>query len=53
MERKAQAEFNPLLTLEPLDPSLAKGHGQVEGDEVLVVADDAEELKFELKKGLY
>lgn len=39
-------------TLEPLDSALSKGHGQVEGDEVLVIADHPQELKLELVQRL-
>lgn len=39
-------------TLKPEYPSLPKRHGQVQGNVVLVVAHDAEELKLELEQCL-
>lgn len=40
------------VTLEPVHPALAKEHGQVEGDVVLVVAHHPQELKLELVQRL-
>lgn len=46
-------ECDNLLTLKSQNPSLSKRHGQVQGDVVLVVAHDTQELKLELKKCLH
>lgn len=42
-----------LLTLKSQYPSLPKWHGQVQGDVVLMVAHDTQELKLELKQRLH
>ena len=41
-----------VFTLKPLYSPLPKRHGQVQGNVVLVVADDTQELKLELEQSL-
>ncbi len=40
------------FTLKPLNPAFPKGHGQVKGDIVLMVANNPQELKLELIQSL-